>query len=571
MNARMVLVSSILITSIPLIASCSGGSASDRSTAKAPAPPPAPGAHLDWPHGARAGARSDLHVSNVAKPPAVTKPYAREVANADPPIPPEYQAFANVFEAEMNSYGAPGSAVAILQNGHVTFAHGFGTKGPNSTDPVDAATLFRIGSMSKSLTATAALGLVDEGRGALDERVRDVIPGLALSGSPDVEHLTLGDLLSQQSELFDFTNFSPNPAVSSVSCPAGSSLDFVRGSLFAQSEFFMAPPGSSWEYSNANFVVAGAAVESMSGMAYTEAMNARVLGPLGMTRTFFDPSDVLADGDYTDGLSTNPDGTPWDVAPDAYDCQRYAPAGFAFSSVLDYAKFVQFLYQGNRFVLSGASRAAMQSPIVQEYTYGNVDSYGYGLSYMSGFPAGTPGGWYDTPFVTHGGAIPGFSAIFYFVPETGFAFIAFASTDGVDPANSLFTALSSFSGLTATQTFPASAEPTAPTSPNYAGTFEDGSGLFGQFTVSDNQGAFGISFPTLDALGITYQSTLTEYAQGGFITFVTGVPASASSSELSHFMFPGLAMNFDFIPSKNGRFDRLTNGGYFPARRAGGP
>ncbi len=424
--------------------------------------------------------------------------------------------------------------------------------------------------MTKSLTATAALGLADERKGALDESVRKVIPGVALS-HPYVEHLSLSDLLSQQSDLFDFTNFSLDPAVDTVTCPSETSLAFVQGSLFAQAEFFMAPPRSSWEYSNTNFVLAGAAVEAMSGKAYGDAMSARVLGPLGMTRTFFDPGDVLADGDYTDGLSRNPDGTPWDVAPDAYDCERYRPAGFAFTSVLDYARFVQFLYQGDCEVLSDASRAAMQSPLVNELADGDIVSYGYGLQSYSGLAAATPGGWWDATFVSHGGAIPGFSSIFFLVPETGFGFIAFSSTDNALPYASLQTALASFSGLTATQSEPVSAEPTAPTSPGYAGTFEDGSGLFGQFTVTDDQGTFGVSFPYLDSLGITYVTTLTEYAQYGFLMFIEDVPASAATTEVGHLLYPGFVLNFDFIPSGHGTFDWVTNGGYFPRRACRGP
>jgi hypothetical protein len=77
--------------------------------------------------------------------------------------------------------------------------------------------------------------------------------------------------------------------------------------------------------------------------------------------------------------------------------------------------------------------------------------------------------------------------------------------------------------------------------------------------------------PTLDALGITYVPTLTEYAEYGFVTFITGVPASAATSELSHFLHPGLVLYFDFIPSENGQFDWVTNGGYLPASRVSGP
>src|SRR5690348_14159671 len=86
----------------------------------------------------------------------------------DGPIPPKYAAFAAAFDQERQQMGVSGASVALIENGEVTFAHGFGTKGPNSHEPVDAETLFRVGSMTKALTATALLGLVQEATIDLD-------------------------------------------------------------------------------------------------------------------------------------------------------------------------------------------------------------------------------------------------------------------------------------------------------------------------------------------------------------------------------------------------------------------
>ena len=300
--------------------------------------------------------------------------------SANPPIPPRYRAFAAAYAAELQSLGAPGGSVAILEHGEVTFAHGFGTKGPNSTAPVDARTLFRAGSMGKALTATTFLQLVDEGKASVDQKLVDIVPSVALTG-PFAQELSMRQLLDQSSGLFDFTNFSLNPAVDTVICPTdnGALHAFVGGKLFAENEYFMSPPGALWAYDNTNYVLVGAAIKNLTGLPYTDAMQRRLFAPLGMDRTFYLPSQVLADGDYSDGLSTNADGSPWDVTPDAYDCGWFRPAGFEFTSAVDYAKFVQFLYAGNTAVLSDASWRAMQAPQVDTFTFGRDSNYGYGL------------------------------------------------------------------------------------------------------------------------------------------------------------------------------------------------
>ena len=115
----------------------------------------------------------------------------------------------------------------------------------------------------------------------------------------------------------------------------------------------MDPPGTFYNYANPNFDLAGLALERAGGVSYRQAVADRVLSPLGMTRTFFLPSEVIADGDFSDGASTTATGDPWDVKPDSYDNAWLRPAGYAFSSVLDYAKFIQFLYAGNASVLVG--------------------------------------------------------------------------------------------------------------------------------------------------------------------------------------------------------------------------
>lgn len=441
----------------------------------------------------------------------------------DPTIPARFRAFAAAFDAERQGFGAPGAAVAILEHGEVTFAHGFGTKGSTSTEPVDAKTLFRIGSMTKALTATRFLQLEDEGRVDVHEDLTRIVPNVALSG-PDVARLTMNDLMSQQSGLFDFTNFSGNPAVSTVSCSTdpGALQDFVSGTLFSQNEFFAAPPHSLFNYSNTNYILTGAAVERASGVPYIETMQRSVFAPLQMARTFFLPSQVVADGDYANGLSANPDGSPWDIAPADYDCGWFRPAGFAFSSVLDYAKFAQFLYRGDPRVLSDERRREMETGHVDTFEYGDTLWYGYGLGVSSGLSL--PSGYYRTELISHSGALPGFATEFYLLPETGFGFVAFANTDGAYFGTSLELALQSFGDLPAASPVPPSTILEPSELPEYAGTYVDPSGNVGEIVVTASNGALTVDLPDIDGL-LPYVPTLTPASNNNFILTIEGADA----------------------------------------------
>ncbi len=125
------------------------------------------------------------------------------------------------------------------------------------------------------------------------------------------------------------------------------------------------------------------------------------------------------------------------------------PCGYAFSSVVDYAKFVQFLYAGNASVLADSERAAMQSPQVNTLDIGGVEadleSYGFGLVVDREFQVGDSA--YVTKLVWHNGSLPGFTSWFYLVPSTGFGMVWFANADQVEFATSVALALESFAGI----------------------------------------------------------------------------------------------------------------------------
>ena len=403
-------------------------------------------------------------------------------------------------------------AVAIIEHGRVTFAHGFGTKGLSSTEPVHATTLFRIGSMTKALTATALLASADQHLVRLDARLVDVVPEVAL-GEPERAQLTLRQLLSHQSGLVDA--YSADGPHDDAALSAYSTSD-----AFRSAEYFMNPPGLFWNYSNPNFALAGLALERLDGVPYRQAMSARVFGPLGMHRTFFLSADVLADGDYARGKSTNPDGTTWDVGPDSYDNARLRPAGYAYSSVLDYARFVQFLQSGVPRVLSQHLRHEMQRAQVSTDTVGDVDRYGLGLFVEQGLFLGQS--FYPTPAVAHGGDIDGYAAEFFLLPETGFGIVTLANADWAHFTSSVVLAMQRFGGLARTTELPASAAVDPSSFPQLAGTYVDPH-FVGSVEVSAADGAVLVSIPALDATGIPYQSVLAPFSRDNFILTLPGL------------------------------------------------
>jgi CubicO group peptidase (beta-lactamase class C family) len=438
---------------------------------------------------------------------------------SDAPIPAKYQAFATAFEQDRKQQGVPGASVAIIEHGKMTFAHGFGTKGPNSSDPVDANTLFRIGSMTKSLTATALLSLVQSGKISLDAKLTSVVPDVAINDVKDLSALTIRQLLSHQSGLFDYLPWDGPTNDAALS-------GYLTSPDYAANEYFMDPPGSFYNYSNPDYYLAGLALERVGGKPYRQSMADRVFSPLGMTRTFFLPSEVIADGDFSDGKSTNADGSPWDVSPDSYDNAWGRPCGYAFSSVVDYAKFVQFLYAGNTKVLADTEREEMQAPQVEMLEQGgveaNIGSYGFGLVVDREFQLRE--GAYVTKLVWHDGSIGGFTSLFYLVPSTGFGIVWLANADNAAFATSIPLAFESFAGLTNPTTWPPPGfSVDSSLFPSYTGTYDDPNDV-GLMTITANGTSLSIDVPAFDSANVPYDHTLLPTSMDNFEVSVQGSP-----------------------------------------------
>ncbi len=435
----------------------------------------------------------------------------------DLPIDARFQPLVDQIEADRAALGAPGVAVLVMENGTITFAHGFGLKNPDSADLVDAGTLFRIGSVTKMLTATALLDFVGSGQVGLDDPVTRAIPGFKLAAPAGAEaSITVRQLLSHSSGLFDYLG-----ELDTADQSDGLLASFTAGA-FATFEYQMAPAGRMWNYSNPNYTLAGLIVENVSGVSYRTAMDTRVFAPLDMTRTLWRGDDVITDGNYAYGLTSDPSGARLVQAPDAYDSPWGRPAGFAFSSVYDLARFVTFLSDGDPAVLPDAQRMAMQSPqINMETGRGDLEAYGYALFVDQGFFL--RGAFHATTLVSHGGDIPGFAADVFYVPSTKFSIIVLANADGAHFTKSVALALDQYAGLPASTTGPSF--PIDPsTFPSLAGSYQDDFNA-GRVNIASTTDGLTISMPDVDAAHVEYDPTLVAVAPDNFVLTVDGRPS----------------------------------------------
>src|SRR5688572_16189339 len=177
---------------------------------------------------------------------------------------------ANVMRASK----VPGATVAIVENGRVTHARGYGVRSLGSPAEVDADTLFQIGSTTKAFTSAALAILVEEGKIGWDDRVIDHLPEFRMYDPWVTREITVRDLLVHRSGLGRGQGdllFVPSTEISRA--------DLVRRIRFLKPATSFR---SGFAYDNVLYAVAGQVVEAVSGKAWEDFVEERILAPAGM-------------------------------------------------------------------------------------------------------------------------------------------------------------------------------------------------------------------------------------------------------------------------------------------------
>ena len=223
----------------------------------------------------------------------VTPPAQQEIPISGAPVP-GMASYDLTIAAFMRKLSIPGGAVAVMRDGKLIYARGFGYAEVENKTPVQPDALFRIASVSKTITAAAVMKLVEEGKLTLDDRVVPFIahlgPAPGATVDPRWEQITVRHLLNHSGG-WDRTKpnggFDPidRPviAAAAVNAPApASSETLIRYMKGMPLDF---DPGEKFAYSNFGYIVLGRVIERVSGMPYETFARTRVLQPVGATRT----------------------------------------------------------------------------------------------------------------------------------------------------------------------------------------------------------------------------------------------------------------------------------------------
>jgi CubicO group peptidase (beta-lactamase class C family) len=378
-----------------------------------------------------------------AAPPKFTDPARRQkLAAAFPEIDRTMQEF-------VTKNHVPGGAWGVVIDGELAHTGTAGFREVASKSPVDADTVFRIASMTKSFTAMSILKLRDEGKLSLDDPAEKYVPELKALVYPtaDSPRITIRHLLSH-SEGFPEDNPWGDRQL------ADTEEQFTK--MMKGGIPFSNAPGVAFEYSNYGFAILGRIVAKASGTSYSEYVNDNILRPLGLASTTLEVDKVPADR-LAHGYRWEDD--QWKEEPQLAN-GTFGAMGGMLTSIRDLSKYVSVYLDAwpprddaERGPIRRASLREMQQ--VARFSGAritrnaenntlqlNAGGYAYGLgeSQSCAFQR----------IISHGGGLPGFGSTMRWLPEYGVGIIALGNltyTRWGPPAVAAMEALARTGGL----------------------------------------------------------------------------------------------------------------------------
>lgn len=341
---------------------------------------------------------------------------ARKLAAAFPEIE-------KMFLERVERQHMPGAVLGIIIDGQLVWVKSAGVADVKSRTPVNADTVFRIASMTKSFTAMAILKLRDEGKLSLDDPVSKYVPSLTDLPYPtkDSPALTIRHLLTH-SEGFP----EDNPWGDRQLAQSNDAIkNFIRSGIP-----FSNAPGVAFEYSNFGFAILGQVVTAVARKPYEDYVREQILIPLGMRSSTFEASQIPKER-IAPGYRW--EDNAWKDEP-ILAHGSFGAMGGLWTTANDLARYVAFLMsaypprdESERGPIRRSSAREMQqmarwSPAsalrgtVDSPTLLNVSAYAYGL--------GVAQDCRFTHVVAHGGGLPGYGSLMRWFPEYGVGIIA---------------------------------------------------------------------------------------------------------------------------------------------------
>jgi len=239
--------------------------------------------------------------------------------------------------------------------------------------PVDADSLFSVGSLTKPMTATVILQLRDEGKLSLDDTLSQWLPELSRQ-IPNSDRITIQQLLNHTSGIRDYLS-EPNLINLFISDPDRVNQSFTTEELlsYIANKPALFEPGQSYSYCNTEYILLGEIIETATGSTVAKQLHQRIFTPLGMNDTFYAPQEAVK-GNWVQGyIDLDGDGQ---LIPLTESLSWAGAAGGVVSTSADIARFSQALFSGE--LLAPATLNAMINDNVATETAGL--SYGLGMA-----------------------------------------------------------------------------------------------------------------------------------------------------------------------------------------------
>jgi serine beta-lactamase-like protein LACTB len=302
----------------------------------------------------------------------------------------------------------PGLSVAVVVPGYAAFSRGYGEADTATHRAATSETLFRLASVSKPLTATGAMQLVQTGKLDLDAPVQKYCAEF-----PEKPHvITTRELLAHLGGIRHYGDIPNEPEdhnVKHFSDPISGGITFFANDKLVNT------PGTAFHYSTMGYTLVGCAMEGASGTKYVEYMTKNVFAPAHMTHTVED--DSTATIPERAAFYTVKDGKA--IPAPAMDPSYKVPGGGWLSSADDLAAYEEAMFRD--VLVTRATRDTMWTPA--KLTDGSLTHYGYGFGIDESN---------GMKFVAHNGGQEGTSTSIILSPSSNTGIVVLANTDGVD-------------------------------------------------------------------------------------------------------------------------------------------
>jgi len=314
----------------------------------------------------------------------------------------------HLVDAFISHSHAPGVAVSIIENGKAAFARGYGEADVAHHRPVTPDTLFRLGSLSKPITATGAMQLWQSGKLDLDARVQKYCPAFPQKPYP----ITTRELLGHLGGIRHYNSGKQdleNVNTKHFNDPIAGGLSFFANDPLVEI------PGTKFHYSTQGYTLVGCAIQGASGETYVNYITQHVFAPAGMSHS--QPDDATKNIPDRTAFYTVKDNHA--VPADPLDSSYKIPGGGWLSSANDMAAFAVAML--NDTLVTRATRDLMWTPQKASADPSDRYGYGFGISDLDGMK-----------IVSHNGGQQGTSTCLLIAPGKNLAVIVLINTDGVD-------------------------------------------------------------------------------------------------------------------------------------------